>query len=978
MPLRLGLRRTALLASLAFAAATGMAPGAADAVPAPLRDAAHEPQRGRTFIAPFSDATTPCVLQFTANRHFAASPFSTPAQSLAACRTEADTGNFDARVVYGQLLLFGYAGRASDTGLGIIEDAAAEGSPVAERLLGALYHDGNRVPRDYDAARRWFARAAARADGASANALGMMNYNGEGGPVDFAAAYAAFAEAASDGDARGATNAGRILLAGRPGVAQDIRGSIGWLALGASRHDPDAQWLLGLSLLRGTGIERDVKNAAGWIDAAAGRGQLDAKATLADLYLSGTGVPRDDKRGFDLMLYAARRGSVYAQRRVGELYAAGIGTARNDTVARQWHRKAALSDDVIAQFELATEYRYGRGGPVDFEAAIGWMQGAAQAGLAAAQNDLGAMLQQGEGGKPDFRQAQQWYQRAADQGFGIASYNLASLAYRGLGMPPDKTRAYRLAQAGARAGYAPSAVMTAAMLYKGDGVAADLPGALAWYRKAADAGNVDAQRAAGWMYLRGEGGPRDVALAHRYFTLAAQAGDVYAQTLLAESLASQPAEADKKAARQWLDKALARKFGMAYAVMGEFHLSGNAAPRDPAAAAQWFRRGIEANDPLSQRLLCLGYVSDALPQISSGEALPACRAAAASGDALSMRQLAIGLGPREDARERVYWQWRIASTGDAAFETMLAKSYDMGDGIAMDFDAALYWLRRAAAQGNADAQSALAQHLLLGLGEPRNDQEAFAWASRASARNAQASMLMGLCYLNGRGVERDAALGRKWLEAAATAGSGEAARTLASLYEGTDDVAADDVAADEARAIDWYRKAAALGSDAAQIVLALRTRHEDGADAFSPRKAHWLVTGEEREPSTPSGRTDASASWKAFLSLNGALSGDPVEQYETGVRYLTGDGIARDKALGAAWLQRAGAGFAARAALRRYAEAVRGVEARVREAMTPDERDRARLLAAHLMQTVGPEPAAAGAPASMAEAHAPAGPAQAR
>jgi hypothetical protein len=75
-------------------------------------------------------------------------------------------------------------------------------------------------------------------------------------------------------------------------------------------------------------------------------------------------------------------------------------------------------------------------------------------------------------------------------------------------------------------------------------------------------------------------------------------------------------------------------------------------------------------------------------------------------------------------------------------------------------------------------------------------------------------------------------------------------------------------------------------------------------------------------------------------------------QYDTGMRFLTGNGVPRDRSLGAAWIARARAGFEASDGAQVYATAIRIVESRLSERMGDDEKQRAREIAANLGTTV--------------------------
>ena len=75
--------------------------------------------------------------------------------------------------------------------------------------------------------------------------------------------------------------------------------------------------------------------------------------------------------------------------------------------------------------------------------------------------------------------------------------------------------------------------------------------------------------------------------------------------------------------------------------------------------------------------------------------------------------------------------------GEAQYE--LAKKYENGEGVPLDFAEAAKWRRKAAEQGHADAQVSLGMMYDIGLGVPKNYAEAAKWFRKAAEQgNANA------------------------------------------------------------------------------------------------------------------------------------------------------------------------------------------------------------------------------------------------
>ena len=215
--------------------------------------------------------------------------------------------------------------------------------------------------------------------------------------------------------------------------------------------------------------------------------------------------------------------------------------------------------------------------------------------------------------------------------------------------------------------------------------------------------------------------------------------------------------------------------------------------------------------------------------------------------------------------------------------------------------------------------------------------------------------MVGIAYLHGRGVARDPKEASTWLNSAASAGSQWAESDLALMYE-----TGDGVPRDETVAMDWHRRAARRGSAVSEIALALRSlapaMDTDTDTGHSAGEQRWLVPADPAatlwSDSPASAIAAANRQWDGLSSLNEALRGDPFMQYAVGMRFLTGNGLPRDRALGAAWIARSRASFDAVPGLERYGAAAAIVEARIAKRLDDGEKQRAAEIAANLISTL--------------------------
>jgi len=93
---------------------------------------------------------------------------------------------------------------------------------------------------------------------------------------------------------------------------------------------------------------------------------------------------------------------------------------------------------------------------------------------------------------------------------------------------------------------------------------------------------------------------------------------------------------------------------------------------------------------------------------------------------------------------------------------------------------AMRLFRRAAEQGYAPAQIWLAYI----LDQSEQNEEAVAWYRKAAEQNdARGQLSLGEMYLKGEGVTKDLVQGADWVRKAATNGSTDAMRLLATNYQ---------------------------------------------------------------------------------------------------------------------------------------------------------------------------------------------------
>lgn len=162
---------------------------------------------------------------------------------------------------------------------------------------------------------------------------------------------------------------------------------------------------------------------------------------------------------------------------------------------------------------------------------------------------------------------------------------------------------------------------------------------------------------------------------------------------------------------------------------------------------------------------------------------------------------------------------------------------------AYNFEGALLYWRSLAADGNIHALSALNDGYYAAGASAAEIAEATAWtrASAAEDGNWKARIEMGVLYLRGQGVPRDAAAAARWFDQAAGQGGIEAVMLLASMYR--KGVSVD---ADGAQAENWLVMAASQGHAAALLDLGRMYLEGNGVARDDVQAFKWFAVAAAR------------------------------------------------------------------------------------------------------------------------------------
>ncbi|MGQ0708850.1 MAG: tetratricopeptide repeat protein [Rhodoferax sp.] len=366
-------------------------------------------------------------------------------------------------------------GRSSDALAGrdgpdmrvVLQEAVAllEPSDVYARYcLGRMYEEGIKVAPNRQQAIAHYRSAAAAGDPQAQWALARIGAQGADASFDLVCQAAKggcapaqwrlgelLRERAADGGEQ-AHALSWLLQAACNGAAADwalltdcLHGAGGaaishqWLVDAAKGGEAQAQYLLGMRLLKGHPDPADADHGAAqvWLELASHQGHVRAQCELAHLLLA---QPADGAaQALRWYQAAAQGGDAVAQWNVSKLLLAHAAGSDGDAQLRQaylWCRRSAEQGFVPAQASLGTMYvRMGK--PAD---ALAWLTRAAEAGDAEAQYNLSVLLG-ASSEAADHARALDSLLAASHQGLFPAQTRLAWMYFEGKGLPRDPVEA---------------------------------------------------------------------------------------------------------------------------------------------------------------------------------------------------------------------------------------------------------------------------------------------------------------------------------------------------------------------------------------------------------------------------------------------------------------------------------------------------------------------------------------------------------
>lgn len=272
----------------------------------------------------------------------------------------------------------------------MLENAAAQGYPLAQAYLGALQVTGQGVPLNREHGLQLLRKAADNNESEAFRQLGFLYMEGKAGlEPDPTAALTNLLRANSLGNKRAACFLGALY-----NRLENRELAIKWMRQGAEAGDPQAQAALGSWFRIGRNVQKDERQAFHWMQRAAQSARPEFKRRLAEMYEQGIGAEKDTQAALQLYTEAGEHGDPESATRVATFYLQGkyvpVDVSRGLHILRQVaNRKYPPAQRILGQAYLAGEWM-----PRDVERARTLLAEAARAGDEEATSELARLRDQ--------------------------------------------------------------------------------------------------------------------------------------------------------------------------------------------------------------------------------------------------------------------------------------------------------------------------------------------------------------------------------------------------------------------------------------------------------------------------------------------------------------------------------------------------------------------------------------------------------
>jgi TPR repeat protein/Flp pilus assembly protein TadD len=515
-----------------------------------------------------------------------------------------------------------------------------------------------------------------------------------------------------------------------------------------------------------------------------------------------------------------------AMRRAGALVAAGKRTAAFRLYARAARKRLAE-----AQYRVGRCYLEGTGVPLSRKEATRWLELAGRQDHVEAQSLLAMLHVHGLAGE---RRSQTGGDESANR-----------LFCKDGATDPDYPAAEYWARRAAEGGSPKAQALLAFLLTSGPAQTRNLDEAETWYAVSAAAGCPQGLLglAAARARQGGDGAAREVAL---HLAKAAEAELPTALYLL--GLASERGEGvarDPAAAAQYYRRSAEKGSRAGQLRWGLALMRGTGVKSNPCQGETWLRRAALAGDPEAAALVGDLYAACEDVPPNYVEAAVWFRRAADAGHKGAARALGLmrlaGADRAPDLEEAAEWLRISAIAGHPIAQVEFGNLVLKGVGSEADRIRICTWFEQSASQGNPLAAFNYAICLARGIGVARDDKKAALWLSKAAAHLAIAKYWYGCILVAGRSVAPNPIEGRALIAQAAESGLARAELTLGEMLR--DGIGGP---TDQIGALALFERAGSKGQVAAMVAAAAMCSGSDPVSANAAVARRWLRLAADR------------------------------------------------------------------------------------------------------------------------------------
>ena len=320
--------------------------------------------------------------------------------------------------------------------------------------------------------------------------------------------------------------------------------------------------------------------------------------------------------------------------------------------------------------------------------------------------------------------------------------------------------------------------------------------AIPLFNRLMEDGNLIAQAVLGDCYLKGFGVEQSLEKAVALLRAPAESGEAQAQASLAACYIALEKPVDE--CLYWLQLAADQGHSKANLTLGKIYASGSFGEQSNEKAFYYFSNAAEIGNADAQYHLAICYDNALGVEQSEAQALAWYEKAATNGHLNAQTTLGQIYLSKEQNEEGVKWTRLAAEAGEPVAQVNLAICYKTGQGVEQSDAEAIRWTRKAAEQGDVEALYNLAYCYAEGDGVEQSIEKAFElWKqidnrymddletglSTVPKQFAIPTMYnLGLCYLNGDGVQQNPITAYIYIRGAAKSGHPGAQRVLKDVW----------------------------------------------------------------------------------------------------------------------------------------------------------------------------------------------------